>query len=269
MLLRIIFIFLVIFCAPVHAQEGRQAERKEEKYQIGISVLASSSLSDVMPQIARLYAQKYGKAISFTFETPRNLVDMVERGEPADVLIMEDPQGLLNLKQQGVLDFSSLTTLFTNRIALVASKEHYLVRNDMLDGNVDLAALLKELGEKSLITFANPDESYIGAQIRMALENMGTWEYTAPFIIRSASARHSVRSILKSKGLGFVYLSDASYNKHLHIISLVPKRFHDKIEYKAAVVAGENMNQARLFMRFILSDEVQKYFKEYGFTLEQ
>lgn len=58
---------------------------------------------------------------------------------------------------------------------------------------------------------------------------------------------------LKAKGLVDIYS-----------ISKIVR--HDASVYTVAVVAGENMNAARVFLEYLKSDEAQALFAEHGFT---
>lgn len=252
-----IVIIIALLCVPVRA--------KAQEPSFGIAVLASSSLSDVMTELARIYSKEKHMTISSFFDSPETLADTIRNGEAADMYISEDPALIQDLKQRGLIDVFSLTTLASNRLVLATFRSHHLAR--ITPPGTPLKDILKDINEKSLLVMANPDEVFVGKEARTVLEKLGEWDNISPFLIRTPNTRSALFLIGKGNGAGIVYYTDALQNDDVIIMADFPGDLYEPIIYHAAVVAGDNMPVARDFLTFLKSEKAKTIFQKYGFLV--
>ncbi len=231
-----------------------------------VTVLASDSLSQVMTELARIYSRSGELTISATYNSPHELVKLIEEGETADIYISENPLDVQDLINKGLVEIPSVTSVAENKMVLVASKASILLKK--YSKNTPLDKVLKNLGKESLIHIGNPDTCPSGILSQRVFEKLGYWERIKPSIVREDNNSLALYMISSTESAGVVYYTDAISNDDIEIISQFPENLHDKIIYKMAVVTGENMVRAREFLKFLKSDEAKSVFKKYGFIVD-
>lgn len=233
---------------------------------ISLTVLASSSLTDVMGELTRAYSKNKGYSIGISFGAPADLLSLVEDGESADVFITDDAEGMLNLKQKGLVDVFTISNIAQNKLVLAASKEHYLSR--FVRNNTELDKLFEDLSGKVLLVMGDPKEVPVGKRAKEAIEKLGYWDGIGKFIVRTD--RDSSTKYLLTNGInaGVMYYTDAFSNPEINILAEFPTELHSPIIYQAAAVAGLNMPLAREFVEFLKSKEARLVLKRRGFVVE-
>lgn len=229
-----------------------------------VSVLAASSLTEVMAELSRLYSQRENFTISTIFDEPAVLAENIEMGEPGDILIVEDAVLINSLKRKGLLDVFRLTTVARNKLALAVPTESYLVRK--LSPDKPLADLLKDINERTLLVIPDPAAAIAGTYTRQALTNLERWDAVKPYLVKAVSARNASYLVAHGTSAGILYFSDAFNNPDITILNTFDERLHQPIIYHASVVASENMPVARKFLEFLKSEEARNVFRKHGFT---
>lgn len=257
--LAVFLLGIILFPSFVFAMEERDTSVPES-----ITILASSSLTDVLAEISRVYSKKSGISVSASYNSPSDLAHEIETGETADVFISEHELKMKDLKQQGLLDVFSVVDIVSNRLVLVAPLDNGLSRRYTKPG--DIKKVLDEFSGPEFV-IGDPDSTPIGILTRAAIEKIGKWKRVEPYLVRASDSRTAAYLIAQGKRVGVVYYSDAFKDKQIRIISDFPAELHDKIIYQAAVVAGENMEPARKFIEFIKGDQARKIFEKHGFVL--
>lgn len=257
---RIIFAFgfLFFFLLPSIAFST------DDKYS-SITVLASTSLTDVMAEIVRLYSAQENITVSITYESPEILAESIVSGETADIYISESREKFVDLQQRGLFDIYSVTKLAYNKLVLVIASNSELEKK--LSKNAAVDKLLLELKDKTILVISDPSNVALGAVTKSALEKLNIWPKIESSVIRAADSRNVLYLISKGGNAGIVYFTDAYANPEVKIISELPGAAdeNEKIIYQGAVVAGENMPPARKFLDFLKSKEAQNIFKKHGF----
>jgi len=229
-----------------------------------VTVLASTSLSGVMTELIRIYSAKSGQTVSATYDAPSDLARTIEEGGISDIYISEDQEIMRDLKRQGLIDVFSLTTLATNKLVLVAASTSNLSKT--LSASVPLNELLDSLNSRTLLVIANPATTPAGQHAMLVLSELGHWEKIKDYTIRAPTDSNALYMIAKGNTAGMVYYTDAHNNPEVKIISGFPATKQNFVVYQAAVVAGENMSDARDFLAFLKSDRAKKVFEKYGFS---
>lgn len=266
MLKRLLFIPLILlFLCPYQAHSQTHDLPQ-------ITVLAASSISEPLTEIARIYSRQKNIIVTTSFDGTAELARKIEQGEQADIFISAHPQWMTDLKQKGLLDVYSLTNLVHNKLALVISTKSSLNKS-IKDGN-KFSKNLKYLNNRTIMVMGDLEDSALGLYTKQAIQNTdikeGTnlWGLVPRKIIPSLNAKNALYLISHGETAGIVYHSDAYNNKEVKILNVIDSNLHRPIIYQASVVAGESMSLARDFLVFLQSEQAKEIYKKYGFIVE-
>lgn len=253
-------LLLVFIPLQVHA------EKKNIRSMDSVTILAASSLTNVLSELASIYTRKRGIAVSLSFDSSYKMANQIIEGETADIFISAHPKFTTDLKQRGLVDVFSLTDLARNSLVLAASKRIKLDRG-YLEGK-DVATILNRISNRVIPVIADPAEVPLGIYSEESLKKLKLWDKFKDKVIRTENARAALYLVAKGKSLGILYFTDAYNNPEVDILAKFPDELHEPIIYQAAVVAGENMALARDFLKFLQSKEAKKIFAKYQFAVE-
>lgn len=232
-----------------------------------VTVLAASSLTNVLTELASLYSREHNVTISTSYEASGYLASEIIAGESADIFISAHPQYVTDLKQRGLLDVFNIKDIAHNRLAIIASPE-LQARKNISQEEIDNASIFKKLQGRAIPVIADGSESALGIYTEQSLEALGQWDSVQSYAIRAANARRALYLISKGKTLGITYLTDAVNNPEVEILATLPDNLHEPISYQGAVVAGENMDQARNFLHFLTTAQAKTIWRKYQFIVE-
>lgn len=257
-----VLVLLVLFGLLAFQAE---ADIEVEENPVSITILASSSLTDVMSELTRVYSKRSGHTVAASFASPAELVRSIEQGEPADFFISEDQPGMITLKRKGLIDVFTISNIAQDRLVLVASADHYLSK--YVHPASALPRLLSDLNERVMLVMGDPDEVPVGMRAKEALNKLGKWENIEPFIVRTENNRSARYLIAKGRNAGVTYYTEAYKNPEVKILSEFPSDSYSSIIYQAAVVAGLHMAEARSFLDFLKSGGAKNIFEKHGFMI--
>lgn len=260
-MIRSIIIFLLCISIPsMHAHA-------ELRGLPSLTVLAASSLTNVLTDIARAYSVKKGITITSVFDASSELADTIEHGSPADIYISAHPKWMQQLKQKGQIDVYSLANLTKNKLALAVPKGSKLV--GFLDPSLPPYELFEQVFSRSLLVIADPDTVPLGIYTKQFFSNVKEqyWDKASGLMIRAGSARQALYLVAKGNAAGVVYFTDAWQNDEVELIAVMDDRLYEPIIYQVAVVAGEHMSYARDFVSYLKTTEARLIFAKYGFVI--
>ena len=237
-----------------------------------ITVLAESSLTVPLTEITRIYSRKRNITVTSSFNSTSEQAWRVEEGESADIFISAHPYWMSELKQMGLIDVYSLTNLVKNKLVLVTSTQGRL--NEYPIPGVGLESKLRFLANRTIMAFGDPDNTALGMYTKQALQsfdkknNTKLWSDIGMKTIKSPTSKNCLYLIAHGETAGIAYYSDAFNNSEVRVLAVLDEDLHEPIIYQAAVVAGENMANARDFITFLQSPEAKKILKKYGFITD-
>lgn len=236
-----------------------------------ISVMAASSLTEPITEISRAYSRKNNITVSTAFGATSDQSTSIQAGDSADVLISAHPSWIAELKKMGMIDVYSLTNIVKNQLVLVGSSKSKFVKTPPAD--TSLSGWLTYLLNRTIMTTgdSNTDIGLYTKQSLMKLDDLKStkiWNNFNSKTIKSPNSKYNLYLIAHGDTAGIVFASEAYNNEEVKILAEVDEKLHDPIIYQAAVVAGENMTNARGFIDFLKSDEAKNIFKKYGFIVD-
>lgn len=211
-------------------------------------VFAAASLTDAFAEIAGVYENVYGRAVSTHFAGSRQLVEQLRAGADADVLATADERTMDAALAAGVA--SDPVRFASNALAIVVA-----------DGNPEGVRSLSDLARSDLVVVIAADEVPAGQYARRALARAGV-------DLQPASLEPNVRAVVTRVALGeadagLAYVTDGAV-PGVDIVKL-PEGETVVASYFAAVVTGADRDAARRFLAVLVSERGQRILEEDGF----
>jgi len=229
-----------------------------------VTVLAVSSMVAVIPVLSREYSREKSVDLNAVFEAPYELINKIQAGDPADVIIASDKKWLDQLQEQGLIEPNSRIKIAGNRLSLVAAKEFKFDTDSKR-----MEDILDYIHSRALMVMADPENTTLGARSEEILRNVKKWDKFKRFTVIAPTSAKTVDLIIKSQTAGIIYATDARlYNNNLRYIGDIPQKLHEPVEYYAAVVLGNNMEEARKFLTYLSSEPAQKLLEKAGFVVK-
>jgi molybdate transport system permease protein len=224
-------------------------------------VLAAASLTDVLPRVARLWAEAGGIEVRFSFDGTSRLAPQAVQGLPADLFFSADQRWLDWVEERGGILAESRVDLLGNQLVLVVPERGTLSFSgpqDLLDPAVRHLALAGE----------NVPAGRYG---KAALEATGVWDELSPRVVRAGNVRGALEWVaLGEAEAGVVYRTDAAAESRVRISFTFGPETHPPITYPAAVLARAPLpGPAREFLEFCRSPAAARVFQASGFDTFQ
>ena len=225
-----------------------------------ITVLATSSLTNVLQELGDGFTKDTAIPIKFSFAANSADAPQIENGAAADILFSADSEWLDSLQARNLIQQSSRHDVVGNRLVLIAPAATTIEL--AIAPNFPLAAAL---GKGRLAT-GDPDSVSLGRYARDALTSFGVWKDVSDRLARTDSARSALALVARGKApFGIVYDTDARIEKKVRVVDVFPDRSHKPIVYSIALSTGAKSSAAR-FVAYIRGPAGDLAFKAYGFV---
>ncbi|MBQ9493055.1 MAG: molybdate ABC transporter substrate-binding protein [Oscillibacter sp.] len=253
LLLLCILLFLSACSGP--EPYGNGAETFRELRNIELSVLADSSLSDVLPDIMERYRESNpGVRLRVQFAPSGALAAQIREGAPCDLFLSASPEAMSGLDDSGYLLQDSRVDLLENRLVLAVPEGNPRgIRNF-----THMAALIRQNG--ALFAAANAGDT-LGAYTQTLFEscslNKAELSQSVTYAPDAKETVTRVRSLMADGGI--VYRTDAD------MLSVVDTA-DEKALYSVAVLSGSQRPLAAAGLAEYLSGaEAEELFTRAGF----
>jgi len=243
--------------APSWGVSSPDSQRPQEPV---LTVLAASSLQDVLPTVARAWERSGGPPVRFSFDATSRLAPQLFRGAPADVFISADVDWMRWLEDNGSVDPESVRLVVTNRLVFV-------VPSTTAFGPRDARSL--EDSPLGRIALAGEDVP-AGRYATAALESSGVWAAVQDRIVRGGSVRGTLEWVARGEvDGGIVYRSDALSEDRVRIAFAFPGENSPAVLYPGAVAtASRSPEAAAAFLDFLRGPAAGSLFATSGFGAE-
>lgn len=232
-----------------------------------VTVLADSSLTHPLTELMRTYSRQHNISVTAEYGSSSELAEQIEQGEVADVFISGHSTWIVRLKQLGLLDVYTLTSLAQNRLVFAVPTRHVLAEHykEKTDAKQFLNAITTKEVPVAILVVGDPEDTPLGVYTAEVLRKFGLLKKLKPVLLPAINSAQALYLIAQGENPGIIYASDAYNNTQVKVIAEIDPSLHESITYQAAVVAGEYMEQAREFVEYLKSPEAQKVFESYGF----
>ena len=250
----------------IFAQEITKEATKETTSKISnLTVFSESNIIYSLVKIARLYSKTNNSIVSIIFNNSAELIKNISDGEPDDIFISSHPEWSKILKQKGLVDVYNITNVAQDKLVLISSNKNK--KNDIL--KISQSASLKEILAninqiQSPIIIDSPNTS-LGKYTQAALEGIDIYHYK--IYTKANEDKKSIVSFVNDNDeyFGITFLSAIKNYRNVVVLKII-----DDIDiyYQAFVIAGNNMEKARDFSKFLNSEPVQNLLIEDGFIIK-
>ncbi len=244
---------LLLLACPVHAEEPGIAT---------VAILADAPLSLPLARIAQEYTRREGVVVAVAFATPQDESGQTVESVAADVLITAKSTWLEALKEQGLVDLHSEMRVASDHLALVGPAASTVTTN--FSQGFPSAELITAMGEEPVFALPNPQTLPEGIAAREALRHFHADADLEPYTLYPKE-RAQLKEMISKQAYGIMLASEAR-QQEFHVVGILPLTVYTPVTYRAVVLAGENMDEARRFVEYLRSREVTTAFTTYGFS---
>lgn len=229
-----------------------------------LTVFAEPNLALPLTKIARQYSRIANVIVSLNFTSASSLISNIDSGEPVDLFISAHSDWIEMLHQKGVVDIYNLGYIAQDEILLVAQKDNQNIPQEFSEKNMLAGEIMNILNQNKINIIIDEANNSSGFFARKFLSEFKTddirifsrlTEDKIPLLKTINNDKNSYSIILKSQ--------INSKKDDFKILAKADK----KIFYQALVIAGDNMEVAREFLKFLKGDYSKNYLRSYGFAV--
>ena len=220
-----------------------------------IKVFAAASLRNAGTELSEAFKKSHPNVnITFSYEGSSKLVQKIEQGEEADLLITADQKNMKKATALSELEGATPSVIATNKLVLVTAENNPGKINslDDLKTTEGTVAICKE--DVPCGTLAHKELKDHGIELKSASTEANVGAVTTKVTSGAADA-------------GFIYTTDlAAAKKDGKNLGSIELTDIEKNEYPAALTKhGSSSDAAKEFYKWLESDEAKKILKDYGF----
>ena len=231
-----------------------QATAPEPSANEPILVLAAASLTDALPEVARLWEEGGGAPVEFSFAATSRLAPLALQGN-ADMLISADREWMDWLVERGGARADGVVALLGNVLVVVAPV-----------ATTSPPRTLADLTEVSRLVLAG-ETAPAGRYARAALEEAGVWDGLGGRVVRGESVRSALEWVARGEAAaGIVYRTDVAVHDGVELAFSLPSAVSSPVVYPGAVLTDATRPAAAAeFLAFLGSPRAQGVFADAGF----
>lgn len=231
-----------------------------------LTIFAAASLTDAFTEIETvLESANTELTIEYNFGGSQQLATQLAHGADADLFASANADQMEKAREEGRIQGEPVTFI-RNRLAIIvpASNPAGIEQpSDLANGGIKLVVANPDVpaGRYTLdVLDAMSADPVIGSDVRARVE--------ANIVSREENVRQVVTKVrLGEADAGVVYVSDVTDDAREDITLIeIPETFNITAEYPIATVEGGDVELARSYIDFLLSEDGQAILEEYGFT---
>lgn len=228
----------------------------------GPVLFAAASTIEVVRDLEGVYAAAAGRAFRPVFGSSGSLARQIESGAPAAVFISANVKWVSYLVERGLASPRSRTTLFRNRMVVVAPGDSAALTGPRGAG------LVSRLGESGRLAIADPRHAPAGQYARQALRALGVWDRVSGRLALTQDVRAALALVERGEAeLAAVYRTDARLSRSARILLTLDEGSHSPIVYQAVTVSGAGGPGDGL-MEFLASAPAGDIYRRHGFIVD-
>jgi molybdate transport system substrate-binding protein len=245
---------MAVFCACASPAFAARIRTPQE-----VVVYATTSLADVVGELADRYTRMTGVPVHVAFASSAAISEQLDHGARADVVIMPSDAWLDALAARHRIETTSRFDLASDRLVLIAP-----IASPARLAIGARAPLLATLGE-SRLAVSNPQTVPAGQSARAALMALGLWSDVVSHLVYGGSDRATLALVARGEAaLGVVYATDARNDPRVRVVDTLPAGSHPPIHYALALGRGAGL-PAAAFAGFLRGADAAATFGKYGF----
>ncbi len=231
-----------------------------------LTIFAEPNMVLALTKIARIYSQKANVVVSLNLESSHDLIDEIDSGEPADVFISAHPEMNEALRQKGLVDVYNISYVARDELVLVTSKQNSKILPQFDEKNkLSLEEALAILDQSKVNLIIDNESNASGIHSRELIRRFHFLQFT--LFNKLSEDKSTIISVVKNNPDSYALLLSSQVRSDSGLRVLASSK-GESIFYQALVIAGDNMEIAREFLKFLTSHQAKKIFKESNFVID-
>lgn len=229
-----------------------------------LTIFSENNMTYAMTKIVRNYAKKENIAISINFNSSSELINDIDSGEPADIFISSHLDWVKNLSQKGLVDQYSSLNFAKDKLVLVISKDNNKINLREIKKNDNLNDVLQLISQKRIPLIVGSDYSSLGKYTKKIINDSKISNFQ--IFQKAEEDKKSIIDFVDNHQdyCAIVMRSEIKDDDKIVVLASIPPV---DIDYRALVIAGNNMENARKFIKYLKGEEAQDILSKYGFVL--
>ena len=241
----------VSLTGAVHAQEAP-------------TVFAAASLTNAFQDIGKLYKEKAGTEVKFSFAASSALAKQLEAGAPAAIFASADNKWMDYTEGKDLTLKATRVTPIGNSLVLIMPAD--TAKAVTITNDFDFSAFL---GADGKLATGLTDSVPIGIYARTALSNLRQWDKVKGRVVGAESVRAALALVERGEATaGIVYSTDAAIARNVKVVATFPADSHPPVEYPFEMVKGQDNAATRAFFAFLTGAEAKAVYAKYGFVVK-
>lgn len=228
------------------------------KESTNLTIFAESNLALPLSEIVRKYSREKNTIVSINFSSSLDLISKIDEGDPADIFISSHEDWVKTLKQKGLIDIYSLVNIARDELVLITSIKNEEFFQEEIDLD-NLEAIFERLNIMHYNLISDSDFRSLG---RYSNEIIEKYHINPIRVFRRVNEdkKSMIDFVAEDNRLfALVLKSEILPTDNIKIVSTI-NDLH--INYQASVIAGNNMDVARDFIKFLESQNSQNFFTD-------
>ena len=251
--LQLIIITLIILVKSTDLKAFEQGD--------SLTILAPTNMSFMLTEVIRNYSRANQTNVTGSFNSLKNLINDIEEGFPADIIITNHPQWIKYLKQGGLINIASISNLAEDKLVLVTNKKNYHLNKNIFDNDNIKQEFYKNF------TLIIPDHNELSTG-KYTLELLNKYKFFAQDKIKIINHQNINKALSNhDDALMITNYSNTYDNNNINILEKFSITSHQRFIYQIAIIASKDMQEAEKFLEFLKSPNILKIFSKYGFSI--
>ena len=230
-----------------------------------LTIFAEPNMVLALTKVGRLYSQKSNTVVSINFNSSADLVSDVDSGEPSDVFISAHKGWIEALRQKGLVDVYNVGYIASDELALVTPKGNDKIPNILTSKKAFSLEYALQVLDKSGATLIIDNEGSSSGNFSRSF--LGRFQFSHLKIFKKLlEDRTSFLNLIKKdpNNYAIILKSQIRSDDGLRVLTI---KEDENIFYQALVIAGDNMEIAREFLKFLKTDAAKSILKESGLVI--
>ncbi len=256
------YVFTALIAAMALASSAGMGQEPEE-----LTVFTAASLTGAFGEIGQIYENETGMSVAFNFDGSQALRTQIENGAYADIFASANKKQMNALRDDGLINNSSMVLFAKNKIALIIPKNNPAQINNISD--------LARPGIKIVMGTKDVPVGDYALQIIDQLGNDSAYgpDYRAAVLANVISQETNVNYVVTKVALGeadvgFAYVSDITEDLANRVDKIdIPDEFNVIAEYPVAIMQESKYPaQSQEFVNLVRSERGNAVLERYGFS---
>ncbi|OFW80770.1 MAG: hypothetical protein A2887_00820 [Alphaproteobacteria bacterium RIFCSPLOWO2_01_FULL_40_26] len=229
-----------------------------------LTIFAEPNMALALTKIARIYSQKSNVVVSVNFSSNGDLINAIEMGEPADIFISAHQGWIESLRQKGLTDVYNISYIAEDQLVLTTLKLNPNLPAELSNQNLHLDEALMILDKNKATLLIDNGGNSSGYSAQNFVKNF-SFNHLKIFN-KISEDKTPFLNLIKSSDQNYALLL-ASQIKNNDDFQILATKKDDNVFYQALAIAGDNMEIAREFLKFLKSEAAKSTLKESGFLV--